>query len=199
MVKKRHWDRGGGSSFACGAPKPAEITGGAPKRIDVRGLRRVENQMQKWGALIDIVVEDAVPGWGFFLLALEYRGVGSSFICGAPNRGEIIDLCRRQGRRLEANVASPGVMISNCPGHPEAIQEHQVERLTDLVPELVETLRRAMPRGWGFGLMIYARRSDQVVYVSTGEREDMATALLEFAHRMEAGEIRAPGVVGTAH
>ncbi len=172
----------------------------SPGRIDVPGLRAVENQMQKWGARIDVVVDDAVPGWGWFFLALEYFGAGSSFVCGAPNPGEIIELCRRQGRRLEANVPSPGVVISTCPsGDPEAIQEHQVEKLTDLVPALAQELRQAMPRGWGYGLMIYARHSDQVLYVSTGERADMAKALLEFADRMEAGEVRGPGVVGTAH
>jgi len=180
--------------------KGSNETYGAPEKIDVRGLRRVENQMQKWGALIDIAVEGAVPDWGFFLLVLEYRGGGSSFVCGAPAPAEIIELCRRQGQRLRDNVESPGVEIKTYPGsHPEAIQEHQVEALTESIPVLVQVLRRELPRGWGFGLMIYARNSDQVVYVSTGEREDMATALLEFADRMEAGEVRGPGVVGTAH
>lgn len=180
--------------------KGTDETYGRPGRIDVRGLRQVENQMQKLAALIDIVVEDAVPDWGFFFLAREYEGGGSCYVCGASNPGEIIELCRRQGRRLKADVPSPALIISNCPGgHPEAIKEHQVERLTDLVPELSQTLRRAMPRGWGFGLMIYARHSDQVLYVSTGGRTGMATTLLEFADRMEAGEMRGPGVVGRAH
>lgn len=174
-----------------------------PKNVDADALRRVENSMQLLGALVDQGVHSVNRFWDWLLLCFEYEGGGLTYVTSVRRARDVAFVARRQGERLRDNVPSPGVTVTFVPrdGRPraDALTEQQVADLFEGMTLLGKLVDASLPPGWGYALMAFARHSDQIHYRASADRPNMATALLEFAERLESGDVRGPGIVGRAH
>lgn len=175
---------------------------GPGKPIDCPGLEIVESKMQGLGAAIDFVLRYADVPWRFLLLVVEYGGGGSCYIRSpASDRGEMVRVARAGGKGLrEKGSRWPAWSVRDVEAGAAAsagpLSGESLVKLAASVKPLGEAIERELPKGWGCALLLYDPGDNGYLYVSSAEREDMATALLESADRWERHEDRPPGRLG---
>lgn len=60
------------------------------------------------------------------------------------------------------------------------------QEIKKLLHDIDTTLKKAMPKGWGFTLFIFEFQHESCFYLSSAERKDIIKLLREFIQREEA-------------
>jgi hypothetical protein len=170
--------------------------------IDVAGLRTAEHLAQSYARAVDIGMTIIVDDWRFGLLFFEYDGDGSTWcIHPSTERAEFIRAMRAQSDRLirlvSAGFEGASTNIVPAAGSPRGLSGEQIKNMAALGKGFHAEVKRELPDGWGYALLMWDPEGLAHFYTSSGQREDMGTALAELAGILEAEGDVPPGVLGS--
>jgi hypothetical protein len=169
-------------------------------KIDVVGLRAIEEELQGLAGAITIGLEAIVDGWRFVFFTFEHEGDGCAWVSSVRGREKLPEVARTQAEQLRRYGSEVGLLRIPVDGPiAGAVTPEQLEKLAVLTKALSEIILPMVPPRWGFALLLYSNQEAGQIWLSDSNRPDLANWLEDWAEMIEAGGARPPGALGREH